>query len=610
MASARHATSGWRTATGLRTHTCDELRQTDVGDRVSLAGWLHNRRDLGGVVFLDLRDHYGLTQIVARPGLDPDPARLPKETVLRVTGEVVARSPETVNSELNTGEIEVAAEEVEVLGPASPLPFSVFPEEPAPEDARLRYRFLDLRRSRMHENIILRSQIIGSIRRRMEAEGFLELQTPTLTASSPEGARDFLVPSRVHPGKFYALPQAPQQFKQLLMTAGFDRYFQIAPCYRDEDARADRSPGEFYQLDVEMSFAEQEDVFGVIERVMYGLFTEIRPDRHVTAPFPRITYPEAMERYGTDKPDLRNPLEMRDLTAVLENAGIRAFAGSHVSGMRVRAETQLARSRLDRYDAHARELGARGLAWFHVEDDGSLRGPLAAHVAEDVQSGLVSACDARAGDTLLMIADPEQERAQKLMGGMRIHVGEDLELLTDTYEFCWVIDFPMYERDEATGEIEFSHNPFSMPQGGLEALNTLDPLDVKAWQYDIVCNGYELSSGAVRNHHPDILYRAFEIVGYTPDEVDERFGALGRAFKLGAPPHAGIAPGLDRIVMLLADEPNIREVIAFPMNQRAEDLMMGAPAPATKNQLSELHLRVVEPPKTPPPPEEPPVGHR
>jgi aspartyl-tRNA synthetase len=396
------------------------------------------------------------------------------------------------------------------------------------------------------------------------------------------------------------------------MTAGFDRYFQIAACYRDEDARADRSPGEFYQLDLEMSFATQEDVFGVVERVMYGLFKEFRPDRPITdQPFPKIPYREAMEQFGTDKPDLRNPLRMKDLTPLLGHAGIRAFAGGHISGMRVRGREPLGRSALARFDARARELGAAGLAWFIVEDDGSLRGPLARHVDNALQSELVSRLEAEPGDALLMIADPQQARAEKLMGALRDHVGRSLELLSDTYEFCWVVDFPMYELDEETQQVEFSHNPFSMPQGGLEALDSLDPLDIKAWQYDLVCSGYELSSGAVRNHRPDVMYRAFEIVGYTPQEVDERFGALGRAFKLGAPPHAGLAPGIDRIVMLLADEPNIREVIAFPMNQRAEDLLMGAPAPASEDQLRELHIRHVDLPEPPPEaPEEPPVAHR
>ncbi len=580
-------------STRIRTHTCGELRAEHVGQRVSLGGWVHNRRDLGGLVFVDVRDHYGITQIVARPGLDPDPAHVPKETVVRVAGEVVARSADTVNADLPTGQVELLAESIEILGPASPLPFGVFPEEAAPEETRLRYRFLDLRRSRMHRNIVLRSKVIASIRARMQGEGFLDMQTPTLTASSPEGARDFLVPSRVHPGQFYALPQAPQQFKQLLMASGFDRYFQIAPCYRDEDARADRSPGEFYQLDLEMSFAAQDDVFEVVERVFHGLFTEFRPDRETTAPpWPRIPFAEAMEQFGTDKPDLRNPLRMRDATPLVGGAGIRAFADSHVAAMRVRAEGALSRAQLDRFDAHARELGAAGLAWFVVQEDGSLRGPLARHMAAELHTSLVSAFDAEPDDALLMIADPDRTRAQRLLGLLRDHVGDTLGLLGEGYRFCWVVDFPMYEIDEESGELEFSHNPFSMPQGELHALDTLDPLDIKAWQYDVVCNGYELSSGAVRNHRPDIMYRAFEIVGYLPQDVDERFGALGRAFKLGAPPHAGIAPGIDRIVMLLADEPNIREVIAFPMNQRAQDLMMGAPAPVSPRQLRELHLEL------------------
>jgi aspartyl-tRNA synthetase len=586
-----------KTATRLRTHTCGELRASDVGERVALTGWLHNCRDLGGVTFVDLRDHYGITQIVTRPGLSPDPANLPKETVLRVTGEVIARAPETINAQLATGQIEFAADTIEVLGPSGPLPLSVFPQDDAPEATRLRYRFLDLRRQRMHDNIALRSRVISSIRRRMDAEGFLDLQTPTLTASSPEGARDYLVPSRVHPGKFYALPQAPQQFKQLLMTAGYDRYYQIAVCYRDEDARADRSPGEFYQLDVEMSFVEQDDVFEVIERVMYGVFHEFRPERDIThAPFPRIPYEIALERYGTDKPDLRIPLTMRDTTDVLAGADVRALSAGHISAMKVPGPPSLTRSQLDRFDAFVRELGAGGLAWFIVEESGStLRGPLAKHLDAGVQRDLVAHLDAAPGDALLLVADADKTTSRKLLGSLRTHLGRALDLIEeDAYRFCWIVDFPMYERNEETGAIEFSHNPFSMPQGGLEALDTKDPLDIMAWQYDIVCNGYELSSGAIRNHHPDIMYRAFEIAGYSRGEVDERFGALARAFKLGAPPHGGIAPGIDRIVMLIADEPNIREVIAFPMNQRAQDLLMGAPAAASPEQLRELHLRVVD----------------
>jgi aspartyl-tRNA synthetase len=579
-----------RTSTGLRTHTCGALRIADVGSNVALAGWLHNRRDLGGVAFIDLRDHYGLTQIVVRQGVNKDLVRLGKETVIRIVGRVVARDSVNVNGDLDTGAVEVVAEEVEILGPAEPLPFTVFPEEEVPEETRLRYRFLDLRRSRMHRNIVLRSRIIASLRTRMQEEGFLEIQTPTLTASSPEGARDFLVASRVHPGNFYALPQAPQQFKQLLMTSGFDRYFQIAPCYRDEAARADRSPGEFYQLDLEMSFATQEDVFEVVERVLGGLFAEIRPDRQVTPiPFPRIPYSEAMATFGTDKPDLRNPLRMSDATDILGGGAVDAFAGRHVIGMALRGQ-EIGRSQLDRFGTYAKDIGAAGLAWFVVQEDQALRGPLAKFFDRAAQESIVKHFEVQPGDTILIIAHKDRPKAQKHLGLLRTHVGETLGLLEDAFRFCWVVDFPLYERNEETGGVDFSHNPFSMPQGGLHALDTLDPLDVMAWQYDVVCNGYELSSGAVRNHRPDIMYRAFEVAGYSRAEVDERFGALGRAFRLGAPPHAGIAPGIDRIVMLLADEPNIREVIAFPMNQRAQDLMMGAPAPATKEQLGELQL--------------------
>src|SRR4051794_17484765 len=591
------------TATALRTHTCGELRVSDAGSDVVLAGWLHNRRDLGGVLFIDLRDHYGITQVVVHPEtkLDLDLAHVQKETVLRVEGGVVARSEDTVNPGVPTGEVEVEVRAASVLGPAEPLPLNVFPEDDPPEDTRLRYRFLDLRRARMQHNIVLRTRTIASIRRRMIDHGFLEVQTPTLTASSPEGARDYLVPSRLYPGNFYALPQAPQQYKQLLMASGFDRYFQIAPCYRDESSRADRSPGEFYQLDVEMSFVEQEDVFGVVEDVLHGVFKDIRPDREATpTPFPRIPYDTAMERYGTDKPDLRNPLTMLDVTAVVAGSGIRAFEGE-VSAMVLGAEHAMSRSQMGTHEDFARELGAGGLASLVVEEDGSVRGPLARHTPDEVRDALIERVGAKPGETILLVSDADRNTARGYMGALRDRLGEQLGLLEqDVYRFCWVVDFPMYELGTETGEIEFSHNPFSMPQGGLEALNDLDPLDVKAFQYDIVCNGVELSSGAIRNHRLDVMYRAFEIAGYSNADVDERFGALGRAFRYGAPPHGGIAPGVDRIVMLLADEPNIREVIAFPMNQRAVDPLMGAPAPATREQLRELQLRIDGPPVPPP----------
>ena len=583
--------------TRMRTHTCGELRTAHVGERVALTGWVHNRRDLGGVLFLDLRDHYGITQILVRDDSGLDLAHIPKETALRIEGDVLARAASTVNDTLPTGEIEVQAAGAEVLGPAGPLPMPVFPETEAPEETRLRYRFLDLRRSRMHDNIVLRSTIIASIRERMQGHGFMEIQTPTLTASSPEGARDYLVPSRVHPGTFYALPQAPQQFKQLLMVSGFDRYFQIAVCYRDEDARADRSPGD-HQLDIEMSFVEQEDVFEVVEDVLHGLFKDLKPEWETAPlPFPRLAFEDAMERYGTDKPDLRIDLQMRDVTEVFAGSEVRALTAGHVSALRV-PKPELSRAGMDKLDAFARELGAGGLAWFFVEPGATLRGPLAKHLAPEIQQATIAALDAEEGDALLMISDADRSTARKLLGAVRVQVGETLGLVEqDVYKFCWVVDFPMYERDEETGEIGFSHNPFSMPQGGLDALNTMDPLDIKAFQYDIVCNGYELSSGAIRNHRPDILYRAFEIAGYSNAQVDERFGALGRAFSVGAPPHGGIAPGIDRIVMLIADEPNIREVIAFPMNQRAQDVMMGAPAVVDEARLKELNLALLRPPE-------------
>jgi aspartyl-tRNA synthetase len=564
---------------------------------VRLSGWLRNRRDHGGVLFIDLADHYGVTQLVVFPG---SPAHdllesLPKETVIRVDGVVIAREPGQVNPNMATGEIEVKVEDAEVLGPCAPVPFSVFPEVAAPEDLRLAHRFLDLRRSKMHANIVRRSQIIANIRQRMHALGFLEYQTPTLTASSPEGARDYLVPARRHPGKFYALPQAPQMFKQLIMISGFDRYFQIAPCYRDEDARADRSPGEFYQLDLEMSFATQEDVFAVVENLMYGLFREFAPEKQLPPPpFPRITYQDAMLQYGTDKPDLRNPIRIVDLTSVFPASGsFRAFAGKFVRAIRIEKGADRSRSFFDRLEEDAKAAGAKGLAWVLVESDRQFKGPIAKFVGPTETESILAITGAVPGDAITFMADESSERASKLLGIIRDKLGALLELVeTNIFRFCWIVDFPMYELNPETNKVEFSHNPFSMPQGGLAALNEMDPLSIKAFQYDIVCNGYELSSGAIRNHSPETMYKAFEIAGYSKEEVDQRFRALITALKYGAPPHGGIAPGIDRIVMLLTDERNIREVIMFPMNQNAEDLMMNAPNTVRPEQLKELHIRL------------------
>ena len=586
-----------------RTHTCGELRESDVGATVRLSGWLRNRRDHGGVYFIDLADHYGTTQLVVAPedSFYEKVIRLPKETVIRADGKVVHREEGKVNPAMATGAIEIQVSEVEVLGPTEPLPFNVFPETQVPEDLRLTYRFLDLRRSKMHANIILRSKVITSIRRRMVELGFTEFQTPTLTASSPEGARDYLVPSRRHPGKFYALPQAPQMFKQIIMVSGFDRYFQIAPCYRDEDARADRSPGEFYQLDLEMSFVTQDDVFKAVEALMVGVFTEFAPTRTITqAPFPRIAYQDAMLRYGTDKPDLRNPIGIKELSDVFATSGFKAFAGKTVRSLKVPQGGQQTRSFWDRLEERAKNDGAAGLAWLLVEADGSLKGPIAKFLDADTQATLRTRLEAVTGDAIILIADSVTAKVCKIMSSLRDHLGQLLGLIEQNiYKFCWIVDFPMYEFDHEAGKIEFSHNPFSMPQGGLDALNNQDPLTIKAFQYDIVCNGYELSSGAIRNHHPEIMYRAFEIAGYERSEVDTRFRALINALKFGAPPHGGIAPGVDRIVMLLADEPNIREIIMFPMNQNAEDLMMNAPNTVRPQQLRDLHIRVVEKPEKP-----------
>jgi aspartyl-tRNA synthetase len=588
-------------ATSHRTHTCGELRTAHIGQTVALCGWLHNRRDHGGVLFIDLRDHYGITQVVIHPDVDFLDAvgHLPKETVLRFQGAVIARTPENVNPKMVTGEIEVKAAGYEVLGPCQGLPLSICPEEEAPEDTRLRYRFLDLRKQQLHQNIVLRSRVIAGIRRRMTALGFNEFQTPILTSSSPEGARDYLVPSRIHPGMFYALPQAPQQFKQLLMVAGFDRYFQIAPCFRDEDARADRSPGEFYQLDIEMSFVSQDDVFAVVEEVIGGVFTEFGDWKSDTVPFRRIPYREAMLKYGTDKPDLRIPIEACDVSALFAAADFKAFRevvtqSGVVRAIPVKGIAAQSRSFFDRLVEFAIASGSKGLAYLVWGED-KVKGPIVKFLTPEQQQALAAQCGAATGDVVFFIAGVEAE-ANRLVGLVRSKIGADLDLAEkNVFRFCWIVDFPMYEWDAERKCIAFSHNPFSMPQGGLEALDTRDPLTILANQYDIVCNGVELSSGAIRNHDPQVMYKAFEIAGYSREQVDAKFGGMINAFKHGAPPHGGIAPGIDRMVMLLAHADNIREVIAFPMNQKAQDLMMNAPSEVTDKQLQELHIRVVKP---------------
>jgi aspartyl-tRNA synthetase len=587
-----------------RTHNCGTLTEKHVGETVRLSGWIHRKRDHGNLLFVDLRDHYGLTQCVVEADEQTfkavDDAR--PESVITVTGPVVSRSSETINPALPTGQVEVRIAELEIQGPAEELPIQVFGDQEFPEDLRLRYRFLDLRREKMHRNIILRSKVITSIRRRMVDQGFTELQTPILTASSPEGARDYLVPSRLHPGQFYALPQAPQQFKQLYMVSGFDRYFQIAPCFRDEDARADRSPGEFYQLDMEMSFVEQEDVFDAIEPVIAAVFEEFT-GKDVARPFPRIPFAEAMLKFGSDKPDLRNPIEITDVTEAFRGSGFGVFAKAIEKGAVVRtipapgAATSRARSFFDKMNDWARAEGWPGLGYIQFPYDGNAKGPIAKNLDADRIEMIREAAGLNPGDGVFFACD-QPNKAEELAGLARTKVGKDLELgQSNDFKFCWIVDYPMYEFDETAGKIEFSHNPFSMPQGGLEALNEKDPLDVLAYQYDIVCNGVELSSGAIRNHRADIMVKAFDIAGYSSADVEEKFGGMLNAFRFGAPPHGGIAPGIDRIVMLIAGEPNLREIVAFPMTQNAQDLMMAAPAVVPEQALKDAHIKVVMPPK-------------
>lgn len=582
-----------------RTHHCGELRKSHTGQKVRLSGWVHRKRDHGNLLFIDLRDHYGLTQCV----IDVDsPAfksaeGLRNESVITLDGTVIQRTPETVNAKMATGDIEVQIERVTLQSEAETLPLQVNSNAEFPEETRLSYRFLDLRREKLHANIVLRSAIISSIRRRMVEQGFMEFQTPILTSSSPEGARDFLVPSRLNPGHFYALPQAPQQFKQLLMVAGFDRYFQIAPCFRDEDARADRSPGEFYQLDLEMAFVTQEDVFAATEPVLHGVFEEFSEGRFVSPPpFPRIPYDESMLKYGSDKPDLRNPLEICDVTTVFKGSTFTAFQNAIDSGAAVRAipapkAAAQPRSFFDKLNDWARGLGAPGLGYITFAE-GMAKGPIAKFLDEERLKNLKSLAGVGDGDAVFFVCD-KVPAAAKLAGLARAKIAQDLDIVEkNAFRFCWVVDYPMYELDENTHKIDFSHNPFSMPQGGLEALTTQDPLTIKAFQYDIVCNGVELCSGAIRNHLPEVMFKAFEIVGYSQSDVEERFGGLLNAFRYGAPPHGGCAPGIDRIVMLLADEPNLREVIAFPMNQQAQDLLMKAPSPVPPERLKELFIEV------------------
>ena len=584
-----------------RTHNCNELRKDDLDKDISISGWINKKRDHGNLLFIDLRDNYGITQCIIdkenKNFLDLEKTQL--ETVIKVNGKVVNRSDETINKDIETGEIEVAIKEFEILGTCKELPMPVFSDQEYAEEIRLKYRFLDLRRKKIHENIILRSKVISYIRNEMTKLGFLEFQTPILTSSSPEGARDFLVPSRLNPGKFYALPQAPQQFKQLIMVSGFDKYFQIAPCFRDEDARADRSPGEFYQLDLEMSFVEQEDVFNVVETLMVNTFKKFSNKKLMYDKFPKISYADAMLKYGSDKPDLRNPLLINDITEIFsrEDVSFEIFKKLVKSGSKVRCIStkntkDKPRSFFDNIDKWAKEQGASGLAYFTFEKEGQLsaKGPIGKFFSKEALEEIMKKTNSEVGDSIFMSCG-KQNDLEKITALARDKIGKDLDLIDDdVFAFCWIVDYPMFEKDETTNKIEFSHNPFSMPQGNLSEENFEKPLDILAYQYDIVCNGIELSSGAIRNHKPELMYKLFSIAGYDKKQVDEKFSGMINALSYGAPPHGGIAPGIDRIVMLLANEKNIREVTMFPMNQNAQDLMMKAPSEVSEEQLKELGL--------------------
>ena len=584
-----------------RTHTCGELNKSHKGKVVSLSGWINKKRDHGNLLFVDLRDNYGITQCVIEKSnsIFKEIEKCSLETVIKISGSVIERSSETINKNISTGEVEIKINEIDILGKTKELPMPVFSDQEYAEEIRLKYRFLDLRRKKIHENIILRSKVISFIRNEMQKLGFLEFQTPILTSSSPEGARDFLVPSRLNPGKFYALPQAPQQFKQLIMVSGFDKYFQIAPCFRDEDARADRSPGEFYQLDMEMSFVEQEDVFEVIETLFLKLFKKFSKKKILHEKFPRITYEDAMLKYGSDKPDLRNPLEISDLTNIFDREDVTfdifkklVKSGSIVRSIVTKNTKDKPRSFFDGIDKWAKEEGSSGLAYFTLEkgDKISAKGPVGKFFSESSLIEIMKQTSANIGDTVFLSCGKKND-VEKILSAARNKIAEDLDLIdNEIYSFCWIVDYPMYEIDETTKKIKFSHNPFSMPQGDIKNLNLSNPLNVKAYQYDIVCNGIELSSGAIRNHVPDLMYKLFEIAGYSKNDVNTKFSGMINALSYGAPPHGGIAPGIDRIVMLLANEKNIREVTMFPMNQNAQDLMMNAPSAVSDEQLKELNL--------------------